>query len=135
MIYLTIAIFRCFSKQPSPLNGMVGDNHRVRWFSKGFRVSQPLCHDDFRWLSSIGQTMRCFGLSFQSNHHIIIFILIKGTRSLCPPLRSAPVMKPESEDAGKKSSNIGSIFGHCQLSKWRAAHVKSKIQPSRYHKH
>ena len=29
MIYLTIAIFRWFSKQPSPLNGMVGGNHRI----------------------------------------------------------------------------------------------------------
>ena len=41
MIYLTIAIFRWFSKQPSPLNGMVGGNHRVQWFSDGFWVPQP----------------------------------------------------------------------------------------------
>ena len=39
MIYLTIAFFRWFSKQPSPLNG----NHRVRWFSDGFWVPPNGC--------------------------------------------------------------------------------------------
>ena len=66
MIYLTITIFRCFSKQPSPLNGMLGGNHHVRWFSDGLGVPQPLCPDGFRWLSTIGQTMWCDGPSFQS---------------------------------------------------------------------
>ena len=67
MIYLTIAIFRWFSKQPSPLNGMVGGNHSVQWFSDGFWVHQPPCPDGFRWLSTIGQTMRRDGPLFQSN--------------------------------------------------------------------
>ena len=39
MNYLTIAFFRWFSKQPSPLNG----NHRVRWFSDGFWVPPNGC--------------------------------------------------------------------------------------------
>ena len=58
--------FRWFSKQPSPLNGMVGGNHSVRWFSVGFWVSQPLCPDSFRWLSTIGKTIQYNGPSLQS---------------------------------------------------------------------
>ena len=41
MIYLTIAIFIWFSKQPSQLNEMVGGNHRVRWFCDGLLVPEP----------------------------------------------------------------------------------------------
>ena len=67
MIYLTIAIFRWFSRQPSPLNGMVGGNLCVRWVSDGFGVPQLSCTDGFRWSSTIGQTMRCNGPSLQSS--------------------------------------------------------------------
>ena len=42
MIYLTIAIFIWFSKQPSQLNEMVGGNHRVQWFCDGLLVPEPL---------------------------------------------------------------------------------------------
>ena len=40
--YATIAKFQWFSKAPSPLNGMVWDNHWVQWFFNGFGVTQPL---------------------------------------------------------------------------------------------
>ena len=57
MIYLTIAIFRWFSKQPSPLNGMVGGNHWDQWFSDGFWGKATIGNDGFRWLCTIGPTM------------------------------------------------------------------------------
>ena len=40
--FATIAKFQWFSKAPSPLNGMVWDNHWVQWFFNGFGVRQPL---------------------------------------------------------------------------------------------
>ena len=40
--FATIAKFQWFSKAPSPLNGMVWDNHWVQWFFDGFGVTQPL---------------------------------------------------------------------------------------------
>ena len=40
--FATIAKFQWFSKAPSPLNGMVWDNHWVQWFFDGFGVRQPL---------------------------------------------------------------------------------------------
>ena len=40
--FATIAKFQWFSKAPSPLNGMVWDNHWVQWFFNGFGVKQPL---------------------------------------------------------------------------------------------
>ena len=46
----------------SPLNGTVGGNHSVRWF-----LGPPNnVFDGLRWLSTIGQMMRCDVLSFQS---------------------------------------------------------------------
>ena len=40
--FATIAKFQWFSKAPSPLNGMVWDNHWIQWFFDGFGVRQPL---------------------------------------------------------------------------------------------
>ena len=40
--FATIAKFQWFSKAPSPLNGMVWDNHWIQWFFDGLRVRQPL---------------------------------------------------------------------------------------------
>ena len=65
--FATIAELQWFSKVPSPLNGMVGGNHPVRWFSDGFWVPQTSCPDGFRWLSTISQTMRWGRPSLQSN--------------------------------------------------------------------
>ena len=38
-----LSYHRNFLKQPSPLNGMVGGNHRVRWFLDGFWVPPNGC--------------------------------------------------------------------------------------------
>ena len=65
MIYLTIAIFRWFSRQPSPLNGMVGGNLCVRWVSDGFGVPQLSCTDGFKWSSTIGQ--QCDAMDHRSS--------------------------------------------------------------------
>ena len=40
--FATIAKFQWFSKAPSPLNGMVWDNHWIQWFFDGLWVRQPL---------------------------------------------------------------------------------------------
>ena len=80
--FATIAKFQWFSKAPSPLNGMVWDNHWVQWFFDGFGVTQLLVSMVYDGCPPLVQRWNGYIPSLKSNANIHIRYLMTVTAFL-----------------------------------------------------